>query len=77
MFTPEQLVAFASAGWSPDAIKEMLAYDTEVQKALEKGDDIKPEDVGSHIEEPQPKNEEDENKRVSANDILENILGGN
>lgn len=73
-FTPEQLATFASAGWSPDAIKEMLEYDTEVQQALEKGDNLKPEDVNNHIEEPQPqpKNEEQPN----ANDILENLLNG-
>lgn len=74
MFTPEQLVSFATAGWSPDAIKEMLAYDTEVQKALEKGDDIKPEDVNNHIEEPQPKKEEEQH--ASAENILENLLNG-
>lgn len=77
MFTPEQLVSFANAGWSPDAIKEMLAYDTEVQKALEKGDTIKPEDVINHIEEPKPINEEKNEEQISAEKILENMLGGN
>lgn len=72
-FTPEQLVNFAAAGWSPDAIKEMLEYDTEVQKAIEQGNEVKPEDVGSHIEEPQPPKEEEHN---NAENIIENLLGG-
>lgn len=75
MFTPEQLVKFAEAGWGPDAIKEMLEYDTEVKDKLEKGDEVKPEDVGNHIEEPKPKAEDP--KEPNAEQIIETLLGGN
>lgn len=74
MFTPEQLVAFAAAGWSPEAIKEMLDYDTEVKKAVDEGATITPEDVGNHIEEPQPQKKEE--VKESAENIIENILNG-
>lgn len=74
MFTEEQLVKFAEAGWMPDQIKEMLEYDSEVKDKIEKGDEIKPEDVGNHIEEPQPR--EKEEVKESAETIIENLLNG-
>lgn len=74
MFTPEQLVSFASAGWTPDQIKEMLEYDSEVKDKIEKGDEIKPEDVGNHIEDPQPQKKEE--VKESAENIIENLLNG-
>lgn len=76
MFTPEQLSVFAQAGWKPEDIKEMLAYDTEVQKAIEQGNEIKPEDVGNHIDEPKPEDKPADDSN-NATTILENILGGN
>lgn len=74
--TPEQLLTFASAGWSPEAIKEMLDYDTEVKAKLENNEDVKPED-GTHInEDPQPQKKEEvkDTENGSAEDILEKMF---
>ncbi len=71
-FTPEQLTTFASAGWSPEAIKEMLEYDTEIQKKLEEAAPVTPEDGVNHIEDPAPQPEQA--KTETAGDILEKML---
>lgn len=72
-FTPEQLATFAAAGWNPDQIKEMLEYDTEIQKKLEQNEDIKPED-GLNMNEPEQKKKEEEKPSKSAEDILDALI---
>lgn len=72
-FTPEQLATFAAAGWSPEAIKEMLEYDTEVQQVLENKGDIKPEDIENHIEDPKPQTKKEEKQ---PEEFIENMLDG-
>lgn len=76
MFTPEQLVKFAEAGWGPDAIKEMLEYDTEVKGKIENGDDIDPNDVGNHIDDPKPEEAPKDPETQSAETIIDNLLNG-
>lgn len=73
-FTPEQLVAFAQAGWSPEAIKEMCDYDVEVKEKAETGEPVTPDDVANHSGDPTPKKEEE--KKPSADDLLDNMIGG-
>lgn len=69
-FTPEQLAVFAGAGWTPDQIKEMLDYDTEVQAKLDKGENVTPEDGTNHIETPKV----EEPPKETPTQMLEKLL---
>lgn len=72
-FTQEQLHDFAKAGWTPDQIKEMLEFDTEIQKKLEQNENIKPED-GLNMNDPEQKKKEEEKPSRSAEDILDSLI---